>query len=147
MAKLFKLSPDNEEIVRDVFEKTGLSNYMDLNIFGIDKAREIVKVSKTSLIAEALGNCPDSIVCVVNEEVFDGFGKEDKEMVLDDAFSVVSFDDEKVKIKVGSPQVSFTLDGYHKYGEKLVNTIASGALYAIQIEERKKEEKRQKKNG
>lgn len=147
MSKLFKLSPDNEELVRDVFEKNGLSNYMDLNMFGIDKSKEIVRVSKTSLIAEALGNCPDSIVCVVNEEVFDAFDKTDKEMLLDDAFSVVSFDDEKGKIKVGAPQIEFTLDGYNKYGEKLVNAITSGVLYAIQIEERKKEEKKQKKNG
>lgn len=144
MDKFFNLSEENANIVNDVFQETGLHHYMDIKILGTGKAKEVVKVSKTNPIAETLGNCPGSIVCVVFEEVFDKFDEQTKKMLVDDAISVVSYDFDKDKIKVGAHQITVTLNGLNKYGKQLVDALETSVIIAIEIEEEKKQAK---KNG
>jgi len=131
MAKFFELSDENREIFDEIWQETGMFNYIDLKLLGVPKAKEVIKVQKTNPQAEYLGKCPDSIVVTVYEQAFDRLDDKGKKLLAEDALSLVSFDDEKEKIIVGAPQIVVSVGGRAKYGEELIN-IAESAVLAIQ---------------
>lgn len=138
MAKFFELSEENQALIDDRFQVTGMHNYINLLVFGVSKAREVIKVSKANPLAEKVGNCPDSVVCIVYEEAFDRLDDEMRKMLVDDAFANVAYDSEKDKIIVGAPQITVTVSGRKTFGDALINA-AESAVYAIQqIEEEKR---------
>lgn len=145
MAKFFELSEENQNLIDEKFQETGLYNYIDLKVLGITKSNDVIKVAKTNPLAEKLGNCPDSIVCIVYEDAFDRMDKDQQEMLVEDAFAQVAYDSDKDKIVVGCPTINVTVGGRQKYGDTLLNAYEA-SLYAImQIEEEKKAAKEAEK--
>lgn len=145
MAKYFELTEENQNLVDEKFQETGMHNGINLLMYGVPKAKEVIKVLKANPLAEKVGNCPDSVVCIIYEDAFDRLDQHTKELLVEDAFANVAYDSEKDKIIVGAPQIVVTVGGRRKYGEELLNA-AETALYAIQqIEEEKKEAKEAKK--
>lgn len=147
MTKFFELSDENQEIFRDIWESTGLYNYIDLKLIGTPKAKEVIKVQKTNPQAQWLGKCQDSIACTVYEQAFDRLDDETKIIIAKDALSVVSYDSEKDKIVVGSPQIVVTVGGRAKYGDKLINAAETAVLMIQEIEEEEKEKKAAEKEA
>jgi len=154
MAKFFELSNENEEIVQEIFQNTGMHNYMNLMIIGTAKSKELIKISKANPLAEYAGKCPDTVVCVIYEEAFDRLDEDTKRLLVTDAFNVVFYDSEKDKINIGAPQIVVTVTGRNKYGDKLIDAAETGVLAIQQLEEEKKEQKelekaskKAKKNG
>ena len=90
MAKFFELTDENQTLVNDVFQDTGMHNYMNLKMVGVSKAKELIKVSKANPLAEYVGKCPDTIVCAIYEDAFDRLDEKTKRLLLTDAFGVVS---------------------------------------------------------
>lgn len=138
MAKFYELSEENLDLVQEMFQNTGLYNYMDIKILGISKAKEIVKIARTNPLAEYVGNCPDSVTCIIYEEAFDRLDEKTRRLILEDAFATLSYDSEKDKIIVGCPSLTVTLAGRAKYGEELINALETGVLAIQQIEDEKK---------
>lgn len=145
MAKFYEVTEETLSLIDEKFQQTGLYNYIDLKVLGISKAKEVIKVVKTNPLAEYVGKCPDSIVCLVYEDAFDRLDKEQREMLIEDAFANVSYDDEKDKIIVGGPQIVVSLGGRKKYGEDLINAAEAGIYAIAQIEEEKKAAKEAEK--
>ena len=141
MAKFFELSEENQQIFDDVWQKSGMFNYIDLKVVGTPKAKEVIKVQKTNPYAEYLGKCPDSIIVTVYEEVFDRLDDKNKKLLVEDALNLVSYDSEKDKINVGAPQIVITVGGRMKYGEDLINAAETGVLAIQQLEDEKREQK------
>lgn len=141
MAKFFELTDENQTLVNDVFQDTGMHNYMNLKMVGVSKAKELIKVSKANPLAEYVGKCPDTIVCAIYEDAFDRLDEKTKRLLLIDAFGVVFFDDEKDKISIGAPQIVVTVAGRMKYGEDLINAAETGVLAIQQVEDEKREQK------
>lgn len=141
MAKFFEISDENKELIEDVFNETGLLNYINLKIVGIPKAKELVKISKANPLAEYVGKIPDSIVCTVYEEAFDKLDEKNKKLILEDAFNNVAYDDEKEKILVGVPQIVVTVGGRRKYGDDLINAVEMGVMMIQEVEEDRKAKK------
>ena len=139
MAKFFELTDENQTLVNDVFQDTGMHNYMNLKMVGVSKAKELIKVSKANPLAEYVGKCPDTIVCAIYEDAFDRLDEKTKRLLLIDAFGVVFYDDEKDKISIGAPQIVVTVAG--KYGEDLINAAETGVLAIQQLEDEKREQK------
>lgn len=141
MAKFFELTDENQTLVNDVFQDTGMHNYMNLKMVGVSKAKELIKVSKANPLAEYVGKCPDTIVCAIYEDAFDRLDEKTKRLLLIDAFGVVFYDDEKDKISIGAPQIVVTVAGRMKYGEDLINAAETGVLAIQQLEDEKREQK------
>ena len=141
MAKFFELTDENQTLVNDVFQDTGMHNYMNLKMVGVSKAKELIKVSKANPLAEYVGKCPDTIVCAIYEDAFDRLDEKTKRLLLIDAFGVVFYDDEKDKISIGAPQIVVTVAGRMKYGEDLINADETGVLAIQQLEDEKREQK------
>ena len=141
MAKFFEISEENQEIFDDIWQESGMFNYIDLKLLGVPKAKEVIKVQKTNPQAEYLGKCPDSIVVTVYEEAFDRLDEKQKRLIAEDALSSVSYDGEKDKIVVGCPQIVVTVGGRAKYGDELINAAETAVLMIQTIAEEEAEKK------
>lgn len=137
--KCFDLSDDNEQLIYDEFEETGLHNYVQLKVVGTAKSKELITVCTNAPVARWIGKIPDDTVnFVVYEEAFDRLDDETKKLVVRDALNAISYDTEKEKLSTRVPMLSVTAGGYAKYGEKLVKAQAIGVAAMLQIEEEKK---------
>lgn len=141
MAKFFEVSDENRELIEDVFNETGLFNYINLKIVGTPKAKELIKISKTNPLAEYVGKISDSIVCTLYEEAFNRLDEKTKKLLVIDAFNNVGYDTEKDKILVGVPQITVTVGGRRKYGDELINAAEIAVTMIAEIEEEKKEKR------
>ena len=141
MAKFFELTDENQTLVNDVFQNTGMHNYMNLKMVGVSKAKELIKVSKANPLAEYVGKCPDTIVCAIYEDAFDRLDERTKRLLLTDAFGVVFYDDEKDKISIGAPQIVVTVAGRQHFGDDLINAAEAGVLAIQQVEDERREQK------
>ena len=145
MANFFEISEENQQIFDDVWQESGMFNYVDLKIVGTPKAKEVIKVQKTNPYAGYWGKCTGSISVTVYEEVFDRLDDKNKKLLVEDALSLVSYDSEKDKINVGAPQIVITVGGRMKYGEELINAAEIAVTMIQEIEEEKKAQREAEK--
>ena len=146
MAKFFELSEENTNLVDTVFQETGLHNYMEMRVFGVTKSKELIKIQKNNPVTEYLANVPDSISVQIYEDAFDRLDEENKLLLLRDKFGGVSYDTEKEKINIGTPQICVSVSGRRAYGDAIINAAEMGVMMIEQIEEEKKQLKEAKKD-
>lgn len=147
MAKLFKLSDETQNLIDEMVDEFGLNHYMNFKCFGIKKQRQVIKVKKASPTEEGMGDSTDCVIIIVAEDVFERLSDEQQKILLNDALSEVFYDDEKDKIIVTQPEITVTLGGWQKWGEKLINAQETAILAKEQIEEEERERKAAEKEA
>lgn len=154
MAKLFKLSDETQNLIDKVAAEFGLSNYVNIKCFGINKQKQVIKVKKASPTEEGMGNSTDCVIMVVAEDILIRLNEEQQDLLVRDALSQVFYEDEKDKILVMQPELCVTLGGWQKWGDKLITAQETAILTRQQMEEEErerkaaeKESKKAKKNG
>lgn len=141
---LTNVSPEIQEMIDTIIDKTGLFNYVNVEIAAVPKAKELVKVSRANPWTEKLGKVSPCVTVLVYEEALERLSTEQQSMILEDAINNIGYDLEKDKVVIGAPKVTITLAGREKYGEKLINAMECGHYAMVQIEEEKKQAKEQK---
>lgn len=152
MAKLRKSSDDVIEFVEKILaEETLLENYITWRILSNDKQKQLIQISKSSAITEYFAQMRDSVIIIINEELFDALAPQHEEqedvrkLIIEDALSTIICEtNEKsgeMKISIGKPQICITTGCYEKYGEKLVRAAEISALAYNQLIEMKKKAK------
>lgn len=152
MAKLRKSSDDVIEFVEKILaEETLLENYITWRILSNDKQKQLIQISKSSAITEYFAQMRDSVIIIINEELFDALAPQHEEqedvrkLIIEDALSTIICEtNEKsgeMKISIGKPQICITTGCYEKYGEKLVRAAEVSALAYNQLMEMKKKAK------
>ena len=141
---LTNVSPEIQEMIDTIIDKTGLFNYVNVEIAAVPKAKELVKVSRANPWTEKLGKVSPCVTVLVYEEALERLSKEQQAMILEDAINNIGYDLEKDKVVIGAPKVTITLGGREKYGEKLIDAMECGHYAMVQIEEEKKQAKEQK---
>lgn len=152
MAKLRKSSEDVIEFVEKIIsEETLLENYITWRILSNDKQKQLIQVSKSSAITEYFAQMRDSVIIIINEELFDVLAPQHEEqedlrkLMIEDALSTIICEtNEKtgeMKISISKPQICITTGCYAKYGEKLVHAAEVSALAYNQLMEMKKKAK------
>ena len=152
MAKLRKSSDDVIEFVEKILaEETLLENYITWRILSNDKQKQLIQISKSSAITEYFAQMRDSVIIIINEELFDALAPQHEEqedlrkLIIEDALSTIICEtNEKsgeMKISIGKPQICITSGCYEKYGEKLVRAAEVSALAYNQLMEMKKKAK------
>ena len=152
MAKLRKSSDDVIEFVEKILtEETLLENYITWRILSNDKQKQLIQISKSSAITEYFAQMRDSVIIIINEELFDALAPQHEEqedvrkIIIEDALSTIICEtNEKsgeMKISIGKPQICITTGCYEKYGEKLVRAAEISALAYNQLIEMKKKAK------
>ena len=152
MAKLRKSSDDVIEFIEKILaEETLLENYITWRILSNDKQKQLIQISKSSAITEYFAQMRDSVIIIVNEELFDALAPQHEEqedlrkLIIEDVLSnIICETNEKsgeMKISIGKPQICITTGCYEKYGEKLVRAAEVSALAYNQLMEMKKKAK------
>ena len=147
MAKLVQVSQETQELVDKIIEETGLVHYMNIKCLSITKQKQVVKVSRANATTEYFGNCPDTVILYIFEDVLDRLTDEQKELILRDAVNQIYYDNEKDKIVVTPPQICATVGGRQKWGHDLIDTLETCVLVMEQIEEEEKERKAAEKEA
>ena len=158
MAKLRKSSDDVIEFVEKILaEETLLENYITWRILSNDKQKQLIQISKSSAITEYFAQMRDSVIIIINEELFDALAPQHEEqedirkLIIEDALSTIICEtNEKsgeMKISIGKPQICITTGCYEKYGEKLVRAAEVSALAYNQLMEMKKKAKEEEQTA
>lgn len=147
MAKLFKLSDETQNLIDKVAAEFGLSNYVNIKCFGINKQKQVIKVKKASPTEEGMGNSTDCVIMVVAEDILIRLNEEQQDLLVRDALSQVFYDDEKDRILVMQPELCVTLGGWQKWGDKLITAQETAILARQQMEEEERERKAAEKES
>lgn len=151
MAKLFETSEEFVELIENKYSETGLDTMgIGLKVISVTKAKDVLKVSKTSAVTSFITkeNC-ESIIVTVYEEALDRLTDDVREMLVEMVLSNVSYDNEKDKLNIETNPYVQIFNMRKKYGEKVVDNLELAYLTIQQIEDeerqRKEEEKERKK--
>lgn len=144
--KHFELTEENQELINDLFEESGYTNYMQLKLIGTAKSKEVIKVARPNDVAKYVGHLPDDVVTIiVYEEAFDRLDEKNKKLIVKNALATIQYDSEKDKISIGVPQITVTIGGRQAFGNELVDACEMGVLAIQQIEDEKKQLKEEEK--
>lgn len=143
-----------EELVLEVAEEAGLTNYMDFKIFGLAKVgKDVIKVQKANELAERAWEQDDIVVVSLFEPIFDMVDPQTQRIWIENALAQVAYDTEKDRLLIGKePSINLTLGMYDKYngkglGDTLIQKIQLQALSVSQYKDAEREKKRQEKEA
>lgn len=147
MGKLFATSEDINELLMEEFGNTNLDTYgISLKIMSTKKAKDIIKVTKASATTEFIINRESVIQVCVYEAAFDRLPDNEKHLLVEMAFSAITYDSEKDKLAVDSNPYTQLFNASKKYGaEKSLNTLELSYHVIAQIEQEEKERKEAEK--
>jgi hypothetical protein len=146
MSKFFKTAEDIVQTATEVFDKTGLKDSgVKLKVMSITKSKDIVKATKASAVTEYLTRENDIIQLVIYETAFDRLTDKQKEILLEGAFSNVSYDLDKERLIVDNSQYGELFRMRKKYGNDYPDLLETAALLVEGIEEEEKEAKLREK--
>lgn len=144
MAQIFETSEDNVKLVNDEFVKTGLSTLnVNLKVLSTTKAREVLKLTKTSPTTAFLTK--KDLQILIYEQAFDRLDDQCKKRLIEMILSIVSFDTEKDKLIVDTNPFMQIFNMRRKYGEQIVDDLEASYLAIKQIEDEERERKEQEK--
>jgi hypothetical protein len=110
-----------------------------------DKQKTLLKITK---IPDRYSNLLNADILIsFNEDFFDAFDDESKNILIDQELALVEFDLEKGTIKIGKPDLITSTGVVKKYGMEAVeraNNVKD--LYNQQQEDKEKDLKQNKKN-
>lgn len=143
MAKIFSTSLDVVDFIEEKFTQTGLFSYgINLQIMSVTKAKELIKIQKASATTEFLTQGNGSTLYVyVYESLFDRLDDESKNILVEMAFSNVSYDSEKDKISIDSLPFNQLFRMRKKYGDDVFDKLETCLIAMEQLEEEEKENK------
>ena len=145
MGKFSKASDDIQKIVNEISEELKFRQYgLDFEALSVNKAKEVVSISKANQVAEYFSNRDNLILIICFEEAFDKVEEKTKYIWLKMAMDQIVIDYENEKVSIGVPTVNIPLGFLEKYDKVAVDS-AKLALYTMaQIEEERKKEKAEK---
>lgn len=148
MAKFFETSDEFVELVEEQFSKTGLDTLgINLKVVSITKAKDMLKVSRTSAVTNFLTQGETDILVTIYEQAFDRLPKDVQEMLVEMVLSNVSYDTEKDKLNIETNPYVQIFNMRRKYGEVILNNLEMAYLTIQQIEDEEKERKEQEKEA
>lgn len=137
-----EISEDVRKVLDEVFDETNLFNVMNIKYYSVQKQKSVIKIVKLSPVGESVSKMPSTIVVTVVENIFERLTPIQQKMLVEDAVNLISYDDEKDKIKIEAPTINMSIGGWRKYGAELANTYELCTLTAQQMEEEEKEAKK-----
>jgi hypothetical protein len=144
--KTFDLTEENQQLFTELFEETGYHNYMQLRLIGVAKSKDVITVNRPNAVAKHVGHLADDVVTIlVYEDAFDRLDEKNKKLLIRDAFNLISYDDEKDKIGIGTPMITVTITGRQKWGDELINAAELAVMQIQEIEEEKRQMREEEK--
>ena len=149
MAKYYVFDESEElvKLVDKIAEDLDLATYVDFQVLGTERGKEVVKVVKANDITESITEREDLVAVVIREDAFRLVDDKTKEMWLRLEMDKVSYDSEKDKVTIGAQCVTVPIGMAEKYGDEAINAAKLGVYTLNQIEDERKSRKQSKKKG
>ena len=140
-----KYSKDLDETL--VQKVRSISKYAGLDTFGINVEAIRLKKSKNSVGEVLVGNDlvklftgDDHLVAIaLYEDLLVQFDDATQNMLIESLISQITYDDEKDKIVIKKPELSISMEMYHKYGNVAVQKAELVYLTCQQMKEKEKD--------
>lgn len=147
-----KFIETDEEIVNMIEEAFGnahLDNLgLGLRVLSVDKAKDVLKVSKASATTNYLTNYKVDLTVFVYQEAFNRLDEKTQRLLVEMMMTNVSYDLEKEKLNIDSNPFNQIFGMSKKYGnEVILNALELSYLVIKQIEEEYEEKKRMAKEA
>ena len=151
MAKFFETNEEYVDLVVNKFNETGLNSMgFVIKVMSVNKAKNIVKVSKANATAEFLMKKDGLITLIIYEAAFDRLPTDAQEQLIEMGLSNIYYDSDKDKLSIETNPHIEVMNMRKKYGDGFLDTLEVAYLTMQQIEdeerERKLAEKENKKN-
>jgi hypothetical protein len=140
MAKYYVFEETDEvvKLVDKIAEEYDLTNYVDFQVLGTEKGKEVVKVVRANDITESITEREDLVAVIVRTDAFDRVDEKTKEMWLRLEMDKVSYDSEKDKVCIGGQCVTVPIGMAERYGSEAIDAAKLGIYTLAQIADEKK---------
>jgi hypothetical protein len=147
MSKLFKVSEETQNLVDSVLNtNSSLLTYgLQIDIIGVTKAKELIKVAKGSEVVEHYADKTDMVIIYIYEAAFDLLDEQTKRINIENAIEGILFDAEKDKITIEKPNINMYSSIYRTYKFAAVEALEKASMVINQIEQQDKDAKEAKK--
>lgn len=116
MAKFEELDEEIQALFSEVIGITDLERFVNIDIIGNDRLKEIYKVQKANDVTKYLSKNDTDVVVIVNQLIFNQLPKDLQEMVAMEAITYIGYDSEKDKVLIAKPDVNTFSSILKKYG-------------------------------
>lgn len=132
MAKFEEPFEDTQALFTKVIIAAGLGSVLNVKILANNKAKDIFKVTKANdLLNYRTG---DDVIIILNEKIFEGLTDEQKEIVVEEAISFISFDFENDKVSISTPDFLAHSGILRKYGFNVIEVVRETVKTLYQAE-------------
>lgn len=146
MSKFFETSDEYVELIENQFSKTNLDTMgINLKVLSTTKAKDVLKVSRTSAVTNYLTKGETDILVMVYEQAFDRLTPDVQNMWAEMVLSAVSYDTEKDKLNIDTNPFGPFFNMRRKYGDVAADNLELAYLAIQQIEDEEKERKEAEK--
>lgn len=136
--KIFEADVEIIEMVKEQFDKFGLPENMNLQVFGVTKQKDVVKVSKAPEPTEFLTEKENIIQVFVYEGVFNELDEETQRFLIEFALQPIWFDSDKGKVVIDKNPYKPLFELRKKYGNRADELLETSYIAIQQAEDLEK---------
>jgi len=132
MAKFEEPFEDTQALFNDVISETGMDNYLNITVLSNNTAKEIFKVNKANELLKHITKF--DVIIVLNEKIFDQLPDDQKRIIVEEAVAYISFDTEKDKLVITTPDFTSHSGILRKHGFETVERVRESIKTLYQAE-------------
>lgn len=136
--KIFEADVEIIEMVKEQFDKFGLPENMNLQVFGVTKQKDVVKASKAPEPTEFLTEKENIIQVFVYEGVFNELDEETQRFLIEFALQPIWFDSDKGKVVIDKNPYKPLFELRKKYGNRADELLETSYIAIQQAEDLEK---------
>jgi len=138
MSKYKELHEGTQALYDQAILQTNLGQFINIAIFADDNSKEIFKLVKANELLKF--RTQDDLIILVNEKIIDQLTPEQRVIVVQESLAGVSFDSEKDKLEIKTPDFMAHTDILRKYGFETIDVIRESIKSIILAEKQEKDE-------
>ena len=138
MSKFKELHEGTQALYDQAILQTNLGQFINIAIFADDNSKEIFKLVKAIELLKF--RTQGDLIILVNEKIIDQLTPEQRVIVVQESLAGVSFDSEKDKLEIKTPDFMAHTDILRKYGFETIDVIRESIKSIILAEKQEKDE-------
>lgn len=103
MAKFEDVFEDTQALFTSLILNADLARFVSIKILANNEQKEIFKVVKANDLVRHLTE--EDVIIILNEKIFEKLPEEQKKMIGDEALASISFDSERNKLNISTPDL------------------------------------------
>ena len=138
MSKYKELHEGTQALYDQAILQTNLGQFINIAIFADDNSKEIFKLVKANELLKF--RTQDDLIILVNEKIIDQLTPEQRLIVVQESLAGVSYDTEKDKLVIETPDFMAHTNILRKYGFEVIDVIRESIKSILLAEKQQKDE-------